>query len=133
MLIETFYLLLIKTNTCLSHFFPVGQLSEFMPYTESASGESPVDIQVWAPNATGTAFQTSLVAYTDSIVLEFIYIGRADVQTRLFFAIFHTNLTIDNPKMRCFIHVETIKKKFVFYCSRHQTLLNASQQSFIRS
>jgi hypothetical protein len=110
-----------------------GQLPEFVPYTETAGGKSPVDIQVWTSDATGTAFEASLVAYNDPIVLEFIYIGWADVQTRLFFAIFHTNLTIDNPKMRCFIHVETIKKKFVFYCSRHQTLLNASQQSCIRS
>lgn len=103
-------------------------LPELMPDTEPSGGKAPVDIQVWTPDAAGAAFQTSFVADTDPVVFELVDISRTDIQAGLIPAICHADLTVDNFKMRRFINIETIKKKFVFYGGWHQTLLKASQQ-----
>ena len=95
------------------------KLSEFMPDTEPSGGKAPIDIQMRAPDAAGAAFETSFVADTDPALFELVNIGRTDIQAGLIPAIFHTDLSVDNSKMRRFIHVESIQKKFVFNSGSH--------------
>jgi hypothetical protein len=90
-----------------------------MPYAETSGGKTPVDIQMWASDAAGAAFETSFVVNTDPIMFELINIGRTDIQAGLLPAVFHTDLSVDNLKMRRFIHVESIQKKFVFNSGSH--------------
>jgi hypothetical protein len=90
-----------------------------MPDAETSGGKTPVDIQMRASDAAGAAFETSFVVNTDPITFELINIGRTDIQAGLLPAVFHTDLSVDNLKMRRFIYVESIQKKFVFNSGSH--------------
>ena len=67
-----------------------------MPDAETSGGKTPIDVQMWLIN-----------------------IGRTDIQAGLLPAVFHTDLAVDNSKMRRFIHVESIQKEFVFNSGSH--------------
>ena len=90
-----------------------------MPDAETSGGKTPIDVQMWASDAAGAAFETSFVVDTDPVTFELINIGRTDIQAGLLPAVFHTDLFVDNLKMRRFIYVESIQKKFVFNSGSH--------------
>ena len=90
-----------------------------MPDAETSGGKTPIDIQMWACDTAGAAFKTSFVIDTDPVTFELIDIGRTDIQAGLLPAVFHTDLAVDNSKMRRFIHVESIQKEFVFNSGSH--------------
>ena len=90
-----------------------------MPDAEPSGGKAPVDIQVRASDSAGAAFETSFIVDTDPVVFEFVNIGRTNIQAGLLPAIFHTDLGVDNSKMRRFIHVESVQKKFICYGGSH--------------
>jgi len=54
-------------------------LPEFMTDSEPSGGKAPVDIQMWASDAAGAAFETSFVVDTDPVMFEFVNIGRTDI------------------------------------------------------
>jgi hypothetical protein len=74
----------------------------------SPRGKAPLDVEMGAADATGTALQTSLVGNNDLVFFQSVYIGRAEVQTGLVFTFLHTYRTVDNTNMRVLVYTKTV-------------------------
>lgn len=96
----------------------------------SASGKAPLDIEVWAADAARTALQTSFICNNDPVLLKSVYVGRAEVQTRLNLAFFSTYCMVDDTNVRILVDAKTVQEEFVFNLCRHLTLLQPSHINF---
>jgi hypothetical protein len=81
-----------------------------MADTVSALGESPIDIQVRAAYAAGTALQAAFMIDRNTVFCQAVNIGRAEIQAGLFPAFIPANCIIFYLEMALLINLESIQK-----------------------
>ena len=59
----------------------------------------PLDVEMWASDAAGAAFQASFVSYTDAVFFKLIHVGRADVEAGLIRTFLQTQGAIDDAQV----------------------------------
>jgi hypothetical protein len=85
-------------------------LSKFMADPISSPGKTPLDVEMGAADAAGTAFQATLICHADAVFFQSVNVGRTDVETGLVRTFFQAKSTIDNPQVRFFIHPEPVQE-----------------------
>jgi hypothetical protein len=84
-------------------------LAKFVANAIAASGKTPLDVQIGAGNPAGATFQTPFVIDADALsLLKPIDIGRTEIKTGLFLALFHALLTVDYPEMAFLIYPKAV-------------------------
>jgi len=74
----------------------------------SSPGETPLDVEMGASDATGPTFQTTFVSNADAVFLQPINICRAKIETGLIRTLVLAHRTIDDPQMRLLINPEPV-------------------------
>lgn len=93
-----------------------GLLAEFPHDPVTSAGVTPLDIIRRAAITTGAAFDTAFICYPDTVILPFVYLGRARVSARFVYTVFHTYLGIPYLQMAFSINnvpVQLAKKKML--------------------
>jgi len=103
--------------------------TELVPDAVASLGKAPFDIEMRASDSAGATFQAPLIRDTDTILIQLVYVGGADIKAGLIGAFFDAHLVIDEAQVRLFIHAKTVEKELVFDLGSHLTALQPSHSS----
>mgnify|MGYP006304129115 CR=1 FL=1 len=85
-----------------------------MPDPIPSPGKAPLDVQVRAGDAAGTALQAALVGHIDGPLGHGVDPGRTEIQTWLLGAVPGTDLRIQNLQVRLCVYLKTVQEQLVF-------------------
>jgi hypothetical protein len=74
----------------------------------AAGGKSPVDVEMGASDPAGATLQAAFIVYADSVFLQSVNIGRANIKTGLLFTVINADRTVDDFQMRGFMYIKPV-------------------------